>query len=357
VRRHSFRKFLASFIITITVCIVIAGSGYAAWQHFVRPPAIQERVEVIRHIPTERDVNDEPAFIVPDPEDAGLLLGAPPSVVVELMDRKPNFYTFLIYGLDEGYNTDTIMVGAFDNENGEAFLISIPRDTRVDVTRNHRKITTSYAAGRLHGRGHAGGIDQLKSEVQSLVGFRPDFYVSVDYQAFVMLVDSLGGVEVDVPFHMRNTHPDAGVHIDIPAGLQTLSGQQVLNFVRFRNADSGFRAITDYGRIENQQLVISTIVNELLHPSTIMRIPEFLRIYQDYITTDLIFREKLYFAEQLVSAGSNFSLYTYTLPIAGTSGAPRWYELPYRNGIIELVNRTVNPFEQDITADMLRIAS
>ena len=350
-KTRAFRKFITAFSITIISSLIVAVGVFAALNYFVRPPEVERQVQVIRHLPS---IDEPPASIPGEPEPAGGVLAAPAPVVIEIMDRKPLFYTFLVYGLDEGYNADTIMVGAFDGGTGNAYLIGIPRDTRVDVQRRNRKIVTAYAAGRLQGRGHAGGIEQLKTEVQSLVGFRPDFYVSVDYQAFVSLVDSLGGVNVYVPRNMNYTDPIQDLRIRIPEGKQLLDGENALNFARFRRCDEG-RSITDFQRMENQQALMMAVASELMTPSIITRIPDFVRIYREYVTTSLTYGEKMWFAEQLASG--SIDLQTYTLPISGTSGAPNWYELPYRNGIVEMVNRTINPFIQDISPDMLRIAS
>jgi LCP family protein required for cell wall assembly len=335
----SAEKLLFSFLITFGIVIAVmavAGGVYAAIGALSRPPVIRTHVE--------SEENDS--------ERAESLIDADtPPATSDTGERKPLFYTFLFFAIDSGNNADVIIVGAFDTQNNQAYAINIPRDTRIDVPRDLRKPVASYAVGRAGGRGHVGGVAQMLSDMQNLFGFRPDYYVSVNEQAFIRIVDSVGGVTVNVPFNMRYDDPIQNLHINISAGTQTLNGRNALHFARYRRGNSGYRTITDYERIENQQQVIRALFDQLMTPSTITRIPELAGIYNEFVNTSLNLREQLWFANQLRGTEIHF----YTLPTGGTSGAPGWYELPDRDAILELINSTVNPFTQDITAEMVSI--
>jgi len=279
----------------------------------------------------------------------------PPPHLMQFEERKPNFFTFLIFGLTEGNHANTIMVAAYDANTRQGYLISIPRDTRVDFERTRRKIVNAYPVGMMGGRGHEGGVERMRHEVSTLVGFRPDFYISIDYDAFARVIDMVGGVEIYVPFHMRYDDPCQNLHINIPAGLQTLDGHNALHFARYRRGNSNSPTITDYRRIEHQQQVVDAVIRELLTPASILRIPEFINIFNTYVASDLTVGELTWFANQARHIGGLDALHMYTLPMLGTSGAPAWYELADRDGILELVNRTVNPLVRDITANDVRI--
>ncbi|MCL2355868.1 MAG: LCP family protein [Defluviitaleaceae bacterium] len=308
--------------------LILIGCSY-----FDAPPVVPTHVEIPR----------------PVAEDSAL------PEILTVAERKPLFFTFLIFGLDRGNNADAIIVAGVDIENGRVYTISVPRDTLVDAPRRLRKPVAAYSFGRRDGGGHDGGVAQMNADMQTLFGFAPDFYVSVNYRSFVRVVDSVGGVEINVPFHMRYDDPTDNLRINIPAGVQVLDGERALQFARFRMANPGHRAITDYARMENQQQVILALFDELLSPQTITRVPELVSIYREYVNTDLTYREMLWFASRLDDlVGAEFS--AYTLPTTGTSGPPGWYELPDKDAILELVNRTVNPFTIEITAGMLRIA-
>jgi len=207
---------------------------------------------------------------------------------------------------------------------------------------------------RRGGGGHAGGVDQLKREVQTIIGFRPDFYVSIDEDVFVVLVDAVGGVYIDVPFRMHYSDPFQNLYINLQPGLQRLDGENALHFVRFRYHYGRRSAITTYQRIEHQHQFLEAMRQELLTPMTIVRIPQLIRAYRDHINTDLPMRNLLWFGEQFVTG--DITLITYTYPVTGRR-TTRWYDIPNAEEALEIINRTINPFTRDITIDMLRLAS
>ena len=103
-------------------------------------------------------------------------------------------------------------------------VLSVPRDTLVNVSRNTKKINAAYGVG---------GVEQLMDEVTGLIGFRPDHYLKVDIRGFKAIVNQLGGVSFYVPEDMY--HEDgAGFTIDLKEGSQWLDGDQALQLVRYR---------------------------------------------------------------------------------------------------------------------------
>jgi len=347
IKKRSLRKLLISFSITVGVAVLVAAGIYAAMRRFVRMPDVAQYVIV--QIPVTPSNRPQPSPNRPQDTNPDA------EYITERFYRRAGFHTFLIFGRDEGLNMDTIMVAAFDTQSRNAYIVSLPRDTRVESDRRQgrSKLVASYAVGRQGGGGHEGGVEQLMTEVQSLIGFRPDYYVSVDLQAFIRLVDTIGGVEVTVPFHMRYTDPIQNLHIDLPAGTRRLNGQQASHFARFRLADEGFRAATDIQRTQHQQMILRAAMNELLSPRTITRLPELVRIYMDNVTTDLGYDYLLGFAND-IRANGIANLHTETIPIDRTIRAG-WYEVPCKEGTLDLVNRTINPFEREILPEMLRI--
>ncbi|MCL2753883.1 MAG: LCP family protein [Defluviitaleaceae bacterium] len=350
IQNKALRITVRVVIIIIAAVTVIAAAGWITFRIMVRPPEIPQ-------IPISGGQENPSANEGSEDEDGGLANEQTLPGFAQFEERKPNFYTFVIFGLTEGLNANTIMVAAYDAEAREGFIVSIPRDTLIDVQRTNRKIVSSYPSGRLGGRGHEGGVEQVRRDVQSLVGFRPDFYIRVDYAAFVRMVDAVGGVEIYVPFRMYYNDPWQNLHIDLQPGLQLLSGEDALRFSRYRTGTAGVSpTISDYQRIVHQQQVLSAVFQRLLTPASILRIPEFISIFNEYIYSDLTAGELLWFANQTRHIGGLDALSTYTIPMLGTSGAPFWYEFADPEGILELVNRTINPLVRDITIDDLRIA-
>jgi len=270
-------------------------------------------------------------------------------------DRKEQFYTFLIVGIDDGVNTDTIMVASYDVANNKVNIISIPRDSLVNVTRRIRKINAAFPLGSLRGRGSAGGVAQLQRELKTIIGFIPDFYILIELEAFPRIIDALGGIEVYVPINMRWTDRRQRLHIDIRMGLQRLDGENAANFVRYRRGSRGFLTISDYQRIENQQAAIRAMVAELTRPWKILSLPVLVDVFNENIHTDLNLGNILWFAEQLFHNFNADTFSMYTIPTIGTSGEPMFYEILDRARIIELVNRTINPYRLNIEARHLSI--
>ena len=360
-RRRPIHKLFMSFCITVVIILIIIGGVYAAYRGLVRPPDVGDYV--IIHLP----IANQTIVKEPNSNMSYLLADYKPlqeEQVYEYVrfERRPLFYTILIYGLDDGFNADTIMLAAFDGNTGQAYLVSLPRDTHVESSRGvgRSKLVASYSAGRQGGRGHEGGIELLKTEVASLIGFRPDFYVQVNYRAFTRIVDAVGGVSVHIPFRMVYNDPYQNLHINLFPGQHRLNGQQALHFARFRQFNEGcpyFRNFTDFQRQANQQIIITSILNELLStPRNIATIPELVRIYREEVITNMSTLEIAWFVDQASDLLGGSILSSYTLPIERTERRG-WYEMPCKEGILELVNRTINPFIQDITEEMLKVST
>ena len=343
---RGLRTFVKVFLIAFASLSAVIVFGAVNFYRNISPPEIpvtQPIIAVDASEPvssTDEDDDDEYVTVA--------ALTAPKRFIGH--DRKELFFTFLIVGLNEGNNANTIIVASYDGRNHEANLISIPRDSLINVNRANRKLSGSFLNGMIRDGGKEGGIAQVQREVMSVIGFVPDFYVIFNYDAFKEVIDAVGGVEIDVPFHMRYDDPLHNLHIDIRPGLQHMDGQTALYFARFRESNPGFRPITDYQRIENQQTVINEVLGNLLRPASILRIPEFIEIFNNNVYTNLMFDDMVWFASQYNVIGGLDSVHFHTMPTDGSSGAPMWYEFLYAPGIVRMVNETINPFVEDIRA-------
>ena len=350
--------FIKVFILTSVLSTIVVLSVGGVVLNMIKPPVIPAISNTYKTSePDSAPDNGEYAYLAPEGEEEDMLIGdgliAPEEFTKD--DRKESFYTFLIIGLDEGINTDTIMVASYDEINKEANIISIPRDSLVNVKRSIKKINAAYPAGTLYGGGMKGGVEQLKRELKTIIGFVPDYYVCIDLNAFVKIVDAVGGVDVVVPFDMKYDDPEQNLHIDIREGEQHLDGENALRFARYRKSNSGLVTITDYERIENQQTVIKAVLKNLIKPENILRLPEFVNIFTENVYTDIKPQNMLWFAIQLKEINGTDALSTYTMPTTGTSGLPMYYEYLDEPAIVELVNRTINPYKKDIEAKDLDI--
>lgn len=173
---------------------------------------------------------------------------------------------------------DTIMLALVNPETGKVNLISIPRDTYVDIPGfGHDKINSTYALG---------GMDLLTKTTQKWLGIRIRGYVSLNFEAFVDLVDLLGGIEVEIKRNMEYDDPIDGTKIRLSPGRKQLDGKNTLDFVRFRKSNDGNHA-SDYDRMERQQEVVFALYKKALSIRTFSKIKVMMDILGENIKTTL----------------------------------------------------------------------
>ncbi len=177
--------------------------------------------------------------------------------------------TILLLGVDARpgqttVRTDTIMLLTVNPETGGAGMMSIPRDLKVRPTPLNRemKITSVYGAGEAVGY-TGGGPALLFETIDDLLGYRPDYYVKVNFDGFKEIIDLIGGVEIDVPYEIYDDkYPDENFGYLPPVhflpGKQQMDGETALKYARTRHADN------DYARAGRQQQVILAIKDKLL---------------------------------------------------------------------------------------------
>ncbi|MEG4842020.1 LCP family protein [Microcoleus sp. B9-D4] len=177
--------------------------------------------------------------------------------------------------------SDTILLLHLDPRDKSISLLSVPRDTKVEVPGiSFSKISEANA------RGGAALATRLVSSM--LNNTTIERYVRVSSSAFRELVDLLGGVEVFVPRPMSYTDTAQKLKINLAKGWQTLNGEQAEQFARFRNDGLG-----DIGRIQRQQSLIQAIRDRLASPSVLVRLPQIVRLMQKYVDTNLNYEEIL----------------------------------------------------------------
>lgn len=189
--------------------------------------------------------------------------------------------TILLLGCDKRSNdtgrSDTIMVAFLHSANKTIDLLSIPRDTYVQIpkTGERTKINHAYAYG---------GVPLARSTVENYLGIEIDNYAEIDFNGFKALVDALGGIEIDVEKDMKYRAEG----IDLKAGLQTLNGDQALQYVRFRSD-----AQADIGRIGRQQKFMRALAEQLLDLSSVWKLPQLISAITNNAQTDLTTEELL----------------------------------------------------------------
>jgi len=185
--------------------------------------------------------------------------------------------SILIIGTDEYLEydpgrSDTIIWAYLDFKNKKVDVLSIPRDMLVWLpTRrpDFDKICHAYSYG---------GADLVKRSVEEFLGVRIDQVIKVDYNGFVRIIDTLGGVKMNIERDMDYDDNRGKLHIHIKKGLQVLDGRESLNYVRFRHDKMG-----DLGRIERQQKFMTALKKKAFRLSRIWNVDDIAKIIADSI--------------------------------------------------------------------------
>ncbi|NIV32170.1 MAG: cell envelope-related transcriptional attenuator [Anaerolineae bacterium] len=223
---------------------------------------------------------------------ACLLLVVVPSVLSAGGDSRTNL---LLLGIDRrggtgwGYRTDTIMVVTLDPDSRTAGILSIPRDLQLPIPgRGQDRINTANVYGSRSGDPD-GGPSLLASTIEGSFGIPIDGYLMVDFGAFVEIVDTLGGIEVDVPKRLHDTRypdpkpgdPHAFKTIHFEPGPQQMDGTRALEYARSRMSTS------DFDRAKRQQQVVLAIREKALSASAIPSWPKLAAVVTGSVRTDM----------------------------------------------------------------------
>ncbi len=230
---------------------------------------------------------------------SGLYLGE--EITLATLDKQTadvGVVNILFLGTDEGgMRSDTIMLASLNGRTGKVNILSIPRDTRVRMGRGHQKINAALGIGVNEvARGNIQEPEELCVEkVKLLTGLPVHYFMTINFDGFKEIIDALGGVDFEVPFHMKYDDPVQNLHIDIPAGMQHLDGKAAHDFVRFRQGNPGYKgyAMGDLGRIEAQQAFLKALVDQKLKPKYLLKAGELFDVVRDNVRTNYTAKDLL----------------------------------------------------------------
>lgn len=289
--------------------------------------------------------------------------------------KSKDYYTVLILGRDTGGggNTDTMLLASYDVTNQKASVMSIPRDTMVNVSWDVKKINSVY---NVYGGGDK-GIRALYKEISQLVGFEPDFEVIVEWDAIGAIVEAIGGVWFDVPYPMDYHDPYQELVIEQEQGYRLLSGDDAMQVIRWRknDADSPYgytKGIGDTGRVKIQQDFLKAVIKQLLQLKNVTKIGQLAKVFEENVETDLSFQNILWFGQQAVAGALNgkFSVEDVTfvtMPHGYADAYSRYYSkqlgypwylsyvVPNGKELLKLVNTSLSPYKKEFKLSDLDI--
>ena len=272
-----------------------------------------------------------------------LVRETPDTAAEKTRTRKDGVYTLLLAGRDNGNgNTDTMMVARLDTEARRVDAVSIPRDTMVNAPWQIRKLNAAYAMGALSG---GSGAESLRGHVARLIGFEPDNYAILDLDAFVRVVDALGGVDFDVPVAMDYEDRGQDLAIHLQPGPQHLNGGQAMGLCRFR---SGY-ADADLGRIEMQHRFLQECASQFITLGNIPNVSKVVEILSDSLETDLHGGNIAWFLRQLLRCRSE-DIHFSTAPNRPADAGGISYTVFELDPWLEMLNENLDPYREAITA-------
>lgn len=174
---------------------------------------------------------------------------------------------------DYSGRSDSIMVFSLDLKHKKINALSIPRDSRVQIAGEDGKDKINHAFAR-------GGFELTKKTVENLLKVPIDYYAITDFQGFEEIIDVLGGIEIDVDKRMYY-HTDYGT-INLRPGLQILTGADALGYVRYRHDAMG-----DIARAGRQQIFMKAVMEKMLEPQNVAKLPTLLPAVMNAMETDL----------------------------------------------------------------------
>ncbi|MFT8319194.1 MAG: LCP family protein [Sporolactobacillus sp.] len=230
-----------------------------------------------------------------------LVRGDKSNLRAEKVDPVKDNFSMLFMGIDARKKgpsrSDALILATFNHDSHKVKMVSIPRDSKVQIIdpthqRNFgiSKITHAHAYGDAED-GH--GEDFTIATVEHLFNIPVDYYVQLDFDAYVKIINSLGGIEVNVPVKLvtQNSKDQTGKHtIVLEPGKHLLNGEQALAYVRNRKSPG---AGGDFGRGRRQMAIIRAMINKATKLSSITKYSQVIDSLNGHFETNLTFGQLL----------------------------------------------------------------
>jgi len=250
-------------------------------------------------------------------------------------ELKTTPFSLLVAGVDdkkeETYGrSDMLLLATIHPKSGKISMVNIPRDTRVYVEELEREDKVNHAYSH-------GGINYTINSLEKLLEIPIDYYVSTNFQGFEDIVDTLGGIEVNVPFTVDIQMADTFEWKTYTEGPMLLKGNEALAYVRMRKKDPE----GDIGRNKRQKQVIQEILNESTRFSSVAKLDDLIKNVGENVKTNISTSDYWSFVQlfqqmkdspidQLTLEGQDERLYSKT------EGKELWYFIPNEKSLEQL---------------------
>lgn len=269
-RRNRTIKRVVFGIAAVLLVAVLAGGAWAYWNIYAGARTMRDNAsqdKKLQNVITKR----EP--------------GKPFNVLLLGQDNRPG---------ESAARADTIIVARIDPESHKVWMLSIPRDTRVKIP--------GHGTQKINAATFYGGPSLMVETVQDFLGIPINHYMDIDFDGFIQVVNSLGGVWIDVDTEIND--PKASSHGSFTAshiskGYQLLDGDHALTFVRSRDFPDA-----DFTRMRHQQAFFKALADQASKFGNVVKLPGMVKDVAQYMSTDMTLSQVVDVALALRDAGS-----------------------------------------------------
>lgn len=232
-------------------------------------------------------------------EDSEVVIPAEESV-------KKKAVAMLLMGIDSrshggGLNTDVMMVAAFNPNSGTTTIVTIPRDSRIDIDGYRaRKANSFYADFYMNAlsekklkkeQAYSDAKQEVRKVMSKLFDIDIKYTAVINFQGFSDVVDALGGVDVNVDMDMKYKDSADGTNINLKKGQQLLDGDKALDFVRYRKSNNGKNMSSDFERNARQSQVIGALTDKMKSLSGASKVGSVIEAVGNNLTMDMPSKE------------------------------------------------------------------
>lgn len=252
----------------------------------------------------------------------------------------------LVMGESTGMS-DTIIACTYNPKTQKASMLSIPRDTYV--TNGKYKYSALNKINCVYNGGE--NPEKTVQAVNELTGLNIKYYVLVDTEALIKLVDLIGGVEFNVPIDMNYDDSSQDLHIHLKKGYQTLTGEQAEQVVRFRHNNNGSSysyeyGNEDYGRMRTQRDLIIAVAKQTIQLKNVKEIKNMLNIMKEDVKTNVDFNMLLDYIPYAVNINLDL-IQTAQLPGESKQKNGGWFYFHDEEETLTLVDELFNEKQEE----------
>lgn len=294
-KKNRLRKIVLIFIVLASIAL-FSVLAYGAYLYVKADATLSQSYE-----DDGREKSDlREGMVDPGKDNVSILI-----MGVDTSDKRIN---------DGNPRTDVLMVATLNKEDKSVKLLSIPRDSYVHIPKVDRKTRINHA--------HAyGGPKATIETVENLLEIPIDYWVKVNFEAFIDVVDAINGITVDVPYSFTELDSkDRAGAIHLQKGIQDLNGEQALALARTRNLDN------DIERGKRQQEIIKAIVKKSASLGSVFKYDEIIEAVGTNMATNMKFGEMKSFITYGTS-GLNIESYTLEGKDHWPPGSPYYWML------------------------------